>query len=46
MEKVSNEVGKIMLIMNDQVYAADDHFFGYSYWIKSVDVEYAASPEK
>ena len=43
MEKVSNEVGKIMLIMNDQVYAADDHFFGCSYWIKSVDVEYADS---
>lgn len=43
MEKVSNEVGEIMLIMNNQVYIADTHFLGISYWIKSADVEYADS---
>ena len=46
MEKVSNEVGAIMLIMNDQVYTADTHFLGISYRINSVNVEYAAGPEK
>lgn len=39
-EKVSNEVGAIMLIMNNQVYTADTHFFGISYRINSVNVSY------
>lgn len=43
MEKVSNEVGAIMLIMNNQVYIADTHFLGMSYWIKSADIEHADS---
>lgn len=43
MEKLSNEAGEIMLIMNNQVYIADNHFLGLSYWIKSADVEYADS---
>lgn len=41
MEKVSNEVGKIMLVMNNQLYIADTHFGGISYRTNSVDVEHA-----
>ena len=43
MEKVSNEVGTVMLIMNNQIYIADTHFLGISYRINSVNVEYADS---
>ena len=32
-----------MLIMNNQVYTADTHFWGISYRINSVNVEYADS---
>lgn len=43
MEKVSNEAGTIMLVMNNQLCIADTHFFGISYWIYSANVEYADS---
>lgn len=39
LKKVSNEVGAIMLIMNNQLCIADTHFWGISYWIDSVNVE-------
>lgn len=40
MEKVSNEVGEIMLVMNNELYIADTHFWGISYRTNSVDVEH------
>lgn len=36
LNKVSNEVGTIMLVMNNQLYIADTHFWGISYRIKSI----------
>ena len=36
MEKVSNEVGDIMLIMDNQIYTADIHLWGMSYRINAV----------
>ncbi len=39
MEKLSNEVGEIMLVMNHQLYIADTHFLGVSYYINSVNAE-------
>ncbi len=36
LEKVSNEAGEIMLIMDHQLYIAESYFFGMSYRIKSV----------
>ena len=38
MEKVSDEVGEIMLVMNNRLYIAASHFFGISYQINSADV--------
>ncbi len=43
MEKVSDEVGEIMLVMNNELFIADSHFLGISYRINSADVEYADS---
>lgn len=43
MEKVSDKVGEIMLVMNNRLYIADSHFFGIFYRINSADVEYADS---
>ena len=36
MEKVSNGVGDIMLIMDNQIYTADIHLWGLSYRLKAV----------